>query len=271
MKIRFVKGTITKTTGGNHNIYTNGSIVDNAGRFITETAGNSHTYGEPKDAPERENFPKVADQNISGYFYTKEGKYLGKIESSNNVCITDELTFLDIQMKKTVDKSKIIFFTEVYGLNNEQMLDRANWAYAEGRGYAPEYYAYSMNNFQKVAKNEKNMYFYGMQDTDPDTGKVRRLDKIKYLSGGYENQSGKPFWDARKKLLKMTDEMIGEIAAVFKTQLQPEKDPTNGSNQWRGGKGSGEMQLNLPVGSKFWHRFFKLKKEYSGQAKIVTL
>ena len=144
-------------------------------------------------------------------------------------------------------------------------------AYAEGKGYAPEYYAFAMNNFKKVAGSEKEMYYWGMQDTDPDTKKVRRLDKDKYLSGGYENQSGVPFWNARKKLSEMTSEMTAEIAAVFKTQIEPERDPTNGSNQWRGGKGSGEMQLNAPSGSKYWHRFFKLKKSYSGQAKIITI
>lgn len=271
MKIRFVKGTITKTTGGNHNIYTNGSIVDNAGRFINETAGNSHTYGEPKDAPERENFPKVADQNISGYFYTKDGKYLGKIGSGNNVYITDESSFSEIEKGKKVSEDKIIYFTDKYGLNNTQILDRANWAYAEGNSYVPEYYAYTMDNLQKVAKSEKALYFYGMQDTDQSTKKTRKLDKDKYLSGGYENQSGKPFWDTRKDLSKMTTEMMGEVAAVFKTQLQPDKDPTDGCNQWRGGKGKGEIQFNFPVGSKYWHRFYKLKKKYTEQAKIITL
>ncbi|KQB42745.1 PAAR-like protein [Flavobacterium aquidurense] len=208
---------------------------------------------------------------VNGYFYSNDGIYLGKISSGENVYITDQLSFLELEKGKNVEKEKVIYFTEKYGLNNTQLLDRANWAYAEGKGYIPEYYAYAMNNFQKVAKSEKNMYFYGMQDTDPVTQKVRRLDKDKYLSGGYENQSGKSFWDTRKDLSKMTSDMIGEIAAVFKTQLQPDNDPTNGSNQWRGGKGSGEMQLNLPIGSKYWHRFFKLKKQYTGQAKIITL
>lgn len=153
------------------------------------------------------------------------------------------------------------------------MLDRANWAYAEGKGHLPEYYAFAMNNFKKVAGSEKKLYSYGMQDIDPKTKKTRSLDKSKYLSGGYENQSGKSFWDIRKDLSKMTNEMMREVAAVFKTQLQPDEDPTNGCDQWRGGKGSGEIQFNLPVGSIFWHRFFKLNKikQYSGQAKIIKL
>jgi hypothetical protein len=57
-----------------------------------------------------------------------------------------------------------------------------------------------------------------MQYTDPATGKVRRLDKDKYFSGCYENKQGKPFWDARKNLSKLTDRMKTTIAAVFKKQ-----------------------------------------------------
>lgn len=209
--------------------------------------------------------------NPSGYFYTKEGKYLGKIGKDDKVFITDQVSFSDLEKGKTVADDKIIYFTEKYKLTNTQMLDRANWAYAEGNSYVPEYYAYTIDNLQKIAKSEKALYYYGMQDTDPATKETRRLDKEKYLSGGYENQSGKPFWDIRKDLLKMTSEMMGEVAAVFKTQLQPDKDPTGGCNQWRGGKGKGEIQFNFPVGSKYWHRFYKLKKKYIGQAEIITL
>ena len=36
-RIRNVGGTITKTTVGNHNIYSEGNIVQNAGGIITET------------------------------------------------------------------------------------------------------------------------------------------------------------------------------------------------------------------------------------------
>jgi|GEM_PF-2457780 hypothetical protein len=266
-RTRIVKGKITEITGGTSRIFAK-SIKINSGRSINYYAKN-YTYGEPQDPPEP-NTKKLINSIISGYFYNKEGVYLGKIGAGNNVYITDQATFLEVQKGKDVG-DKILNFTEKYGLNNEQLLDRANWAYAEGKGYAPDYYAFAMNNFKKVAGSEKEMYYWGMQDTDPDTKKVRRLEKDKYLSGVYENQSGKAFWNLRKELSKMTPEMQAEIAAVFKTQISPDDDPTNGSNQWRGGKGSGEMQLNAPPGSKYWHRFFKLKKSYSGQAKIITI
>lgn len=54
-RIRFVGGTITKTTGGNHNIYSEGNIVYNSGKTVTETSDVGITYGEPKDIPERKN------------------------------------------------------------------------------------------------------------------------------------------------------------------------------------------------------------------------
>jgi hypothetical protein len=50
-RIRIVGGTITKTTGGDHNIYSDGNIVYNAGKAITETSDKGIIYGEPKDAP----------------------------------------------------------------------------------------------------------------------------------------------------------------------------------------------------------------------------
>lgn len=50
-RIRIVKGTITKTTGGDHNIYSDGNIVYNSGKTITETSDVGITYGEPKSPP----------------------------------------------------------------------------------------------------------------------------------------------------------------------------------------------------------------------------
>ena len=50
-RIRIVQGTITKTTGGDYNIYSDGNIVYSSGKVITETSDVGITYGEPKDAP----------------------------------------------------------------------------------------------------------------------------------------------------------------------------------------------------------------------------
>ena len=55
-RIRNVAGTITKTTVGNHNIYSEGNIVQNAGGTITETGDEKGvSFGKPKNAPKIEN------------------------------------------------------------------------------------------------------------------------------------------------------------------------------------------------------------------------
>ena len=53
-RIRIVGGTITKTTGGDHNIYSEGNIVYNSGSAITETSDAGIVYGEYKDPEKKE-------------------------------------------------------------------------------------------------------------------------------------------------------------------------------------------------------------------------
>ncbi|KFF09750.1 HET-C-related protein [Flavobacterium hydatis] len=53
-RIRIVGGTITKTTVGDHNIYSDGNIVYNSGKAITETSDVGISYGEPKNPPKQE-------------------------------------------------------------------------------------------------------------------------------------------------------------------------------------------------------------------------
>jgi hypothetical protein len=50
-RIRIVGGTITKKTGGNHSIYTDGNIVQNAGKAIKETSDKGVTHDKPKNTP----------------------------------------------------------------------------------------------------------------------------------------------------------------------------------------------------------------------------
>lgn len=50
-RIRIVEGIITKNTGGNHKIFSDGNIEFNTSGFITETAP-EHSYAEPEEAPE---------------------------------------------------------------------------------------------------------------------------------------------------------------------------------------------------------------------------
>lgn len=114
MRRRFVKGTITKTTGGSHNMYSNGNIVTNACGFIRETADNQITYGTPEDAPEP-TAKKLINNIISGHFYTKNGVYLGRMGAGNNVYIADQATFLEVQKGK--DVGDLIKLLKLFGNN----------------------------------------------------------------------------------------------------------------------------------------------------------
>jgi hypothetical protein len=53
-RIRIVGGTIVKTTGGDHNIYSDGNIVYNSAKAITETSDVGISYGEPLSPPKKE-------------------------------------------------------------------------------------------------------------------------------------------------------------------------------------------------------------------------
>jgi hypothetical protein len=50
-RVRIVGGTITKTTGGDHNIYSEGNIVYNSGTSVSLTSDVGINYGEPKAPP----------------------------------------------------------------------------------------------------------------------------------------------------------------------------------------------------------------------------
>jgi hypothetical protein len=66
-RIRIVQGTITKTTAGDHNIYTDGSIVYNSGTTVTQTSDIGINYGdEPKDAPKKEGVKEIEVQTKLG-------------------------------------------------------------------------------------------------------------------------------------------------------------------------------------------------------------
>jgi hypothetical protein len=60
-RIRIVGGKITTTTGGDHNIYSDGNIVYNSAKAITETSDVGISYGEPKNAPKISKFKKIFD------------------------------------------------------------------------------------------------------------------------------------------------------------------------------------------------------------------
>ncbi|UUF13537.1 MULTISPECIES: hypothetical protein [Flavobacterium] len=243
MRRRFVKGTITKTTGGNHCMYSNGNIVTNAGGFIRETADNQIIYGEPEDAPEP-TAKKLINSIISGYFYTKEGVYLGKIGTGNNVYITDQATFLEVQKGKDAS-DKITDFTLKSELNNEQFLNRANWVFGEGGGAFADRYAMTIKNLRlsgrsgygpKPFSSDEEMYRMTMSHGNPP--KTLYPD---YLNGTYNGSNAKAFAIAKRNFtdLNKNPKMNIAIKGVINSFLG---DLINeGYNNWRG---SGDKLYN---------------------------
>jgi len=116
MRIRIVKGTITKITGGNHNIYSNGDIIMNAHGFINETAEKSYIYGHPLDAPPLPFDDRII--NVNGHFYNNDGTFEGKINEPDNEGSVNDVYVCD---GKSTQKNKNGYDFVTY--NNAKKLD----------------------------------------------------------------------------------------------------------------------------------------------------
>jgi ASC-1-like (ASCH) protein len=121
-RIRNVGGKITKTTGGDHNIYSDGNIIDNAVGIISETSDVGISFGTPRKSPK----PKITDlkvtkvegpfdENMKLVEDVKIGEsYMYKVTPSrkpNNF----ELNLLKWSIK--CDKKKVENLSEVASLN----------------------------------------------------------------------------------------------------------------------------------------------------------
>lgn len=224
--------------------------------------------------------------DISGYFYTIEGKYLGKIRNSNNVYITDNFSFSELEKRKNVLKEKIINFTEKYGFDNEQLLCRAHWVYGEGGGFFTDYYAHAMNNLRKHGawgpankpySSDQAMYKQKMTHKEKKTGKILNMYPG-YFNGTDGNANSKAFSRARQNLneinaLIRANDAIKSVLGSIDGRI---KDPTNGCYQWVGGLGTeGFLSKNPDKNNatdvinktntidkvSFYHTFYKIKKE----------
>lgn len=279
-----VGGKIIETTGGNTNVYAGKNIVTNANKSIMISSDVGHFYGDPEDAPK--NITQQNDDNISGHFYTKEGVYLGKSGSGNNVYISDEATFLELQKSKNASKDKLTNFTEKYGFNNDQLLYRMHWAYGEGGGFFTDYYAHAIKNLRKHGvwgpankpyPSDEAMYKQKMTHKNKKTGKILNMYPG-YFNGTDGNVNSKAFSKARKNLIELNSlirandavkSIIGSIDGTI-------KDPTDGCYQWVGGSGTEGMlsknpdannatgvvnKTNKIDNASFYHTFYKIKKE----------
>lgn len=176
-----------------------------------------------------------------GYYYEKNGNYLGYHSGKNDDIIHVAKSVQKDKSNKIISVESSVNLTEKYAITHSQVLDRANWIYAEGGYKIPEFYAYSIENaYQSVRianKQEDKLYHQLLRDTSG------RLNKDNYFSGKYANNIGKRFWDSRKNPSTFDQDMKNTIASVIKSKMHPEKDPTGGTNAWLGyknGKHKGE-------------------------------
>jgi hypothetical protein len=169
----------------------------------------------------------------NGYFYTKEGVYLGKIGTDNNVYITDQASFSEIEKGKTVSDDKIIYFTEKYKFNNEQMLDRAHWIFGEGRGEFATEYAHTIENMKKWGYHGKG---FSEEGTYSSLSDLKYKGKSVFFSGktGYGNYDD--FAKARIDLNDLNNLKNADIVikAVMGQQRGITTDPTPNATQWLG-------------------------------------
>lgn len=176
--------------------------------------------------------------NPSGYFYTKDGGYLGKTNTGDNVYVTDESSFLDIRNGKNVSNEKIIYFTEKSELNNEKFLNRANWVFGEGGSVFAERYAMTIKNLKKSGRSgygpkpfgsDEEMYKRTMSHGDPP--KTLYPD---YLNGTYKGHNAQAFALAKRNLsdLNKDPKMNIAIKAVINSFMDDSKNEDY--NNWRG-------------------------------------
>ena len=169
---------------------------------------------------------------INGYFYTTGGMYLGKIGDGDNVYITDQITFAEAQKGKNVE-DKVVNFTKKYGLNNEQLLNRAHWVFGEGRGEFADDYAHTIENMKKWGYHGKGFSEEGIYCAMSDD---RYKGKSVFFSGKIGYSTYDDFSKARIDLkdlnkLKKADVVI---KAVIDQQMGITKDQTPNAIRWLG-------------------------------------
>ena len=175
---------------------------------------------------------------VDGSFYDKQGIYLGKIGSRDNVFITDKSLYSELEKGKNVDKEKIINFTEKAELNNEQFLNRANWVFGEGGGAFADRYAMTIKNLKAAGRSgygpkpfssEEEMYTRTMSHGNPP--KTLYPD---YLNGTYKGANAHAFALAKRVPtdLNKNNKMNIAIEAVINSFSKEVKN--EGYVAWRG-------------------------------------
>ncbi len=138
-RIRIVQGTITKTTGGDHNIYSEGNIVYNSGTSVSLTSDAAISYGDPKDSPKKKDEKRILEMywtygsnkllNKSRFYvdmnlivktqnYKKGESITVNVKNEDGEPLTDDLR--ELNLEGIVDENNMVVFEAVlkdYTLN----------------------------------------------------------------------------------------------------------------------------------------------------------
>lgn len=150
--------------------------------------------------------PDAEYYNTEGINLKGEGKDENSIYITTKEIINQYTKGSTTNWEKVKQDIKTMSFTEKYGLNNKQMLDRAHWVYGEGGGFMAVEYAISIKNLKSAGKSgygptpfssEEEMYKSTMLH------KTRNSEIICLYPGYFDGKKGGAnaidFAEARKK------------------------------------------------------------------------
>jgi hypothetical protein len=287
------KGTVLTLSNGRYDEFKNAKRIKTIGSVRFNTEKNKIVgFGEnkrqvevvsrflsvdpiAKQYPELTPYQFASNSPIAGidldgleHYWTVDKLYLGHVNNANSIenkavyvvkrADADKVQLEVDKMHNLAQKAEDISLSirHKLPLNNDQLLDRANWIVAEGNSFYPQPYAESMQKLADKLGGEDKLYKIGMQD---NTGK---LDKDKYLSGELHNKTGASFYETRNSNDKRSDEHWAALEAVVGSLLKQEFPADN----WRGGAGKGEMQGE---GGGRTHRFLIYGKKYTGVTPTI--
>ena len=130
--------------------------------FTTVPFYSARVNGSNVDFSNKNNdlFILLPDSNAyQGYFYSEDGKFLGRKGTKDEVYITNSQTFVALNHSDSIDARQIYSLTDITGISHSDFLNRVNWAYGEGGGAAADYYASTINNMA-VKMGEHRMYVH---------------------------------------------------------------------------------------------------------------